>query len=542
MERRLYYITLFSIVAGIVLSCLLFGLFYHVETKSIQREFEAEINKKAELLSGSLTLQFEALYGVKLAFDNYGVLLPDEFSVLATTILSRHPQLEALEWVPYVAGKQRTEQESFVARRLPGFEFSERVASGDMVRATDRPAYFPVYYLEPLAGNEAFLGYDLGSNSIRLDAIRRARDSGEMQLSEGLKLLQPVGGSGDNSGLLSFLPVYRQPEPESVYRRRESLLGFVVGVFRIGEILPVTYLAGEEESLHYSLIDLSAPADNQVLYHYPLMTKQNDNLLDQLTYTRSVLQQGGRRWVLEATPTNAYFEQRRTVTPWLVFAAGSLFFGIVSWLGSTTLKRSKLFLAEIDSKNQQLNTANAKLERLTKTDCLTGIANRRFFDETYDQEFRRAQREDLPLALLIVDIDYFKEFNDNYGHQAGDRCLKLVANELERVLKRPADMIARIGGEEFGILLPNTTDGEVVAKQCRAAVERLNIEHRGAGELAFVTISVGVASAESVRDQTKDTLFNMADTALYQAKKGGRNRVRAIKIRPELADEVVSMC
>ena len=539
MERRLYYITLISMVTGVILSCFLFWLFYQVETKSIQREFESEVIKKADAITKVMELHFEALYNVKLAYDNYGPLEPNEFTVLASTTLARYPNIQALEWIPRVTDNQRSEREAQAAQRIPGFMFTERVASGEMVRATDRMAYYPVYYLEPVAGNEAALGYDLGSNSLRLDAIHRARDSGEMQLSQGLKLVQ-AGNEAD--GLLSFIPVYRTASPSSLKQRRESLLGFVLGVFRLGEILTAAYIPGEEAIMRYSLIDVGMPTDSQVLLRQPQSDKPLIGLFDSFSYSRSVLELGGRRWVLEALPTIAYYSQKRTLVPWLVFAGSVVFFVFVTGLGYVTMKRNMVFLQKIDTKNQELHIANATLERLTKIDGLTGIANRRHFDEFYEQEFRRALREEQPIALLVIDIDYFKQFNDTYGHQAGDRCLKLVANELKQVLKRPADMIARIGGEEFGILLPNTTDGEVVAKKCLTAIERLAIEHLGAGDQAVITISIGVVSAESVHGHTIDSLFNTADVALYQAKRAGRNRVRAIKVHRPLSAETASLC
>lgn len=539
MERRLYFITLFSILMGIVLSCLLFGLFYQVETTNIQREFEAEVEKKSDAITKEMELHFEALYSIKLAYDNYGQLGPDDFSTLATTTLIRHSTIQALEWIPIVKGYQRASVEGEAATRIPGFVFTERVATGEMVRATARPVYYPVYYLEPIAGNEAALGYDLGSNTVRLDAIHRARDTGGLQLSEGLKLVQ---ANDEQRGLLSFIPVYQIVSPQTVQQRQETLLGFVLGVFKLDEILSATYVSGEEEKMMYTLIDVGAPADNKVLYKQFNLGNQQQSLETEYSYTHSVLDRGGRRWVLEATPTKAYFAKKRTETPWIVFAVGNVFFSMSIWFGFITMKRNKVILQEIDIKNKELNEANTKLERMTKTDGLTGIANRRFFDEYLEQEFRRVQREDKPIALLIIDIDYFKAFNDTYGHQAGDRCLRLVATEIERVLKRPADMVARIGGEEFGILLPNTTNGEVVAKQCRAVVERLSIEHRGAKEVAFVTVSIGAISAESVKGHTTDTLFNTADAALYQAKKAGRNRVRAIKLHAELPAVMATQC
>jgi len=539
MDSRLIHVTVISIATGITLSCLFFWLFYKMETKNIQREFEDDVEVKASALYQKINFHLEALYSVKSTFDKSGVLSSSEFSDLVAQTLTRHKKIHALGWIPKVDHSARDEMEAPGRENRPGFQITERVATGEMVRASDRDVYYPVYYVEPVAGNHAVIGYDLGSNALRREAINRARDSGQLQLSGGVKLVQ---AAGEQSGLLSFIPVYNTEAPQALQQRQNTIVGFVVAVFNFDEIFNVAYVVGDERNMTLMLIDTTASKGNHQLFKQPQNNSGDNGLLKPFLYSQTVLDMGGRRWVLNAIPTEYYFSERRTTMPWLVLIGGNLFFAFATLFGFIILRRNKAINRDIDIKNQELNAANARLDRLTKTDGLTGISNRRCFDEYLDQEFRRAARESKPIALLLIDIDYFKAFNDNYGHQAGDRCLTLVATELERTLKRPADMIARIGGEEFGVLLPNTTNGEVVAKQCKAVLERLAIEHKASDVYPFVTISIGVVSAVSVANQTIESLFNTADAALYQAKKGGRNRVRAIKINGEVPKELVSLC
>lgn len=185
--------------------------------------------------------------------------------------------------------------------------------------------------------------------------------------------------------------------------------------------------------------------------------------------------------------------------------------------------------AELVKVLEELESANRELSRLSSLDGLTGIANRRHFEQIYDREWRRAQRTGHELAILFLDIDFFKYYNDTYGHQEGDDCLKQVATIAGSVLKRPGDLLARYGGEEFVIILPETgIDGAgKVAEAIRAAVESSRIPHIASTIAEHVTVSIGVAAGKlSLADEPQE-LIAMADKALYEAKNSGRNQVKA---------------
>jgi two-component system, chemotaxis family, response regulator WspR len=176
----------------------------------------------------------------------------------------------------------------------------------------------------------------------------------------------------------------------------------------------------------------------------------------------------------------------------------------------------------------ELARANLELQKLAALDGLTGIANRRRFDEAIGIEWQRARRRQAPLSLLMCDVDHFKNYNDSLGHPAGDLCLKKTAAVLTGQLKRPADLAARYGGEEFAILLPETDlEGALkLAEDCRLHLERLAQRHPDA-PCGTVTMSIGVASALPAEGGSIEALVEAADGALYEAKRGGRNRVAA---------------
>ncbi|MEJ2038058.1 MAG: diguanylate cyclase [Desulfosarcinaceae bacterium] len=183
-----------------------------------------------------------------------------------------------------------------------------------------------------------------------------------------------------------------------------------------------------------------------------------------------------------------------------------------------------------------LQKANEELQRLAALDGLTQIANRMRFDDRMIQEWRRARRDGNPLALVLGDIDYFKEYNDTYGHIKGDEALYAVAQAISAALKRPMDMVARYGGEEFAIVLPNTNlPGAMrVVNEVRAAVDALKIEHKTSRAKDHLTLSFGVAAIVPEGETSARELVQAADQALYKAKNTGRNRIVRMSGRPSL--------
>ena len=178
---------------------------------------------------------------------------------------------------------------------------------------------------------------------------------------------------------------------------------------------------------------------------------------------------------------------------------------------------------------RKLDEANRELTRLSSVDGLTCIPNRRSFDEALVREWRRAQRKNHPVSVLMADVDHFKNFNDTYGHQAGDDCLKAVAQALSGCVDRATDMVARYGGEEFVALLPETDERGAcaVANLMRSAVSSLAIAHPSSSVADHVTLSLGVACRvpQMEAESSASVLLREADKALYEAKRSGRNRV-----------------
>jgi len=176
---------------------------------------------------------------------------------------------------------------------------------------------------------------------------------------------------------------------------------------------------------------------------------------------------------------------------------------------------------------KELRTCQTNLENASSFDALTGIANRQTFSQHYEREWSRALRETEPLSVLIANIDYFKAYNDYYGYQKGDDCLKKIAQVIQQVLQRPTDFCARYCGEEFIILLPTTTakGGIYIAEKLRKAIIALNIPHKHSETQHYLTLSLGLATTSPMLKHKASDLIRAADHARFEAKKQGRNRL-----------------
>ena len=214
--------------------------------------------------------------------------------------------------------------------------------------------------------------------------------------------------------------------------------------------------------------------------------------------------------------------------PWIGFVSITIavaLYGLRAALLQSKYLRSQHDLAK---SGHALVDAIDRLRELSIRDGLTGIYNRRHFDEVLLAEWKRSIRTEKPLSLLLIDVDHFKKLNDRYGHPEGDECLKKIAEQLSKILRRSSDTLARYGGEEFAAILPETNkeSAQLIADAMRMSVEDLKIANEGSKATRVVTVSIGVCSEHATLSRPAEELLNAADAALYRAKKQGRNRVQ----------------
>ncbi|MBQ0743928.1 MAG: diguanylate cyclase [Pseudomonas sp.] len=507
MKRHPLLAIILLALIGLGICAALSRSLYNEETKSIASQFQGDIQQAAAVFEREVLLNLEVLHALKAAMDIMPGMHSDRFRTLSEGILDRSPAIMAFAWAPVIERDSLRGFERVQQRLVPGLRVTERNEDEQLVPVSDRPWYVPVQFIEPLDKNLAAMGFDLASESLRLAALETARDTGRLVATAGIKLVQEPD---TQQGFLVFAPLYRG-HPDTFERRQSTHYGYLNGVFRVGELANQAIGLGETSSLLFQVVDISDPEPNVL---YSNADPEDPRWVSELSFQTPLSDVAGRAWRIEAMPSQTYIDRRRGYLPALVMVSGGLFIALLVIYALINLHRNRL-----------LNEAKDKLEKMSLTDGLTNLANRRHFDQFLEHEWGRAKRLSTPLALIMLDIDYFKPFNDHYGHPAGDECLREVARILQGVVRRPTDLLARYGGEEFAIVLPDTDNAAQVAEACRAAVEAAKIEHKLSEIRSVVTVSVGVCARTPGPTTSLEELKEQADAALYRAKDAGRNMV-----------------
>jgi diguanylate cyclase (GGDEF)-like protein len=307
---------------------------------------------------------------------------------------------------------------------------------------------------------------------------------------------------------------------------------------------------------------LNAARENAVVFRYRL---EGANSIWVETTQRELqfaqLAPGTYRLDIEAQGSDGVWSSRRAEFPfeiltpwyrrwWFVLSCAlvplSVIVGVLRLRMLGGQKRERELLRLVEEKTADLRKANDDLERLSSTDPLTGLANRRVFNRALERECARLKRVGVVVSLLIMDVDYFKALNDSAGHQRGDEYLILIGAELTRIARRTTDIAARYGGEEFALILPGTSAWHAadIAESVRSAIASLQLPHTASPIATILTVSVGVATATPEWPDTPAELLAAADQALYAAKRGGRNRVEAAQrfaaLPPNVANHMVT--
>ncbi|MFI3246107.1 MAG: diguanylate cyclase [Ferrimonas sp.] len=524
-QRLMWLLTIatFSVCLFVYLATQL----YLSEHQKLSEKLQREVEKKAESLSWQLRSSINVLYQLEVLFYGSDHVSYPEFERVADGILARHIELQALEWVPRITHPQRAAAEQHWQQRYPDFIFTER-HDGALVPARQRIYYYPIYFVVPVATNERAFGFDLGSDPSRLSALLRARDDGELVASSAVQLIQD---DAKKKAILVIQPIFSQLT-QTRAQRREHLKGYVLGVFRLSEMLHNNFTRDPNSLISYRLLDDSA--DGALL----LEMGQVDYSQLPAAINISIPSVSGRHWRLQGIPQEHYYSSQISILPWAMGIGGSLAVLLLSIIWLQLLRQNVAIAQQVEQRTTELDEANSKLMALSLTDGLTGISNRRQFDEWLIQEWNDGKRHHRVLSLMMIDVDFFKKYNDNYGHHAGDQVLRKIASVLKDRLNRPRDLLARYGGEEFAVILPETCENvSVLAQALCDTVSQQRIPHKHGGNEGIVTISVGLMTLTPTDNNDYNHLLEMADQALYRAKADGRNRVVAYGSRPQLIEK-----
>jgi len=303
------------------------------------------------------------------------------------------------------------------------------------------------------------------------------------------------------------------------------------------------FVAHRRTAIRYRLVGLDGDwivDDRDGLARYPVLDAGSYRFEVALRNEQGGWSEGMRLAEIEVEPL---LYQRPAFFAAAVLALLGASFGVHRWAARRLLHRAAALETLVGQRTEQLQEANRQLEALAANDALTGLANRRVLQEALDRELRRAARARTEISLVMIDVDYFKRYNDSLGHLAGDECLRQLALALRSAASRPADVVARYGGEEFAVLLPETAAAAAaaIAESLRQLVQKLAIAHPASPAARCVTISAGVTSLVPAAGMAPEDLVAAADEALYRAKQNGRNQVlvsdRAAR-QPAVAAEV----
>lgn len=509
------------------------------ELENINSEFSKQSVLLSDTLESKLQQNVEVVYSIHSLFKTSESVTREQFRNFVQGALQRNSSIHALSWNPVVSARERSQFEQQIrSEGRANFTITERNLAGNLIPAEQRQNYVVVDYIEPLQGNEKAIGYDVYSNPIRRQAMDYASLSGDIVATNPIRLVQETS---NQTGILVFVPVYTGgATPDSELDKARLLKGFVVGVFRTGDLLDQSLPGIKMTDIVVELFDITDPEQPVPIAGYELDQQANGRILplEQIPYAEQALSWqrdfrfAQRNWSIKVGASDLYLNKHRSWVAWGVMTAGLLF---ATLLGAFLLiltgrvildqARANELSKQIKQRElveQTLHTVNQQLEKLARTDSLTQVHNRRSIQEIgreYDAESKRYKTS---YSVIMLDIDYFKDVNDRYGHHVGDKVLQEVASLISEQM-RETDFIGRWGGEEFVILskLTNLKDCKNYAQRLRKAVADQDIDPIG-----NITISLGVSAHK--QDEKFEDVVRRADKALYTAKDKGRNRVESL--------------
>lgn len=438
-------------VAGCALSFYLFQLTWGWEREQMEGRFLELARDRVSSISREIDLALQEIEAIGAFYAASPKVERHEFHVFVAPFLKHRYGIQALEWIPRVPQSRRAAYEE-AARRdgFANFRITERQTQGRMVPAAEREEYFPVYFVEPYRGNEIALGFDLASDTTRLEGLRTSRDTGRMRATARITLVQETG---KQFGFLVYLPVYRQgPPPAAAEERRKNLRGFALGVFRVGDILDRAMARLEPRGIDVHLFDISAPMGRQFLALHAASpgetptgtTRDREQLLQTPLHHGEEFEIAGRTWTVICTPTPEFIAAGTSRMPWGVLGTGLCLTGLLVAYLSLILSR-------------MTQTRRFALESLhAKEDMEREMAVRKRAEEDLknSKQFLETVLNSVGDAISIIDVTDFtivganRSFLEIYGWKEeavlGKPCYRVTHNRSEPC--RPPDDVCPLLG------------------------------------------------------------------------------------------------
>jgi len=512
--------------------CIVSGYWlYQSDEARIVESFRHRVSEGVRLLEKDIDASLSNLLSTADFFSHSYNVTEEEFNDYAESVMGRSQAMYGIVWQPYVEHKDIADFEQQRSIHHPNFKV--RGIDPIIRKPVDdikQDVYFPITYARLAKDGEGFQNIYGIDNSM----VPNRKRTFEMALEHDALMITPkilLGASKEaGTGFLAVKPVRYKGIDES-----QPYSGIVSIAFSTVNLINHSAVIELGTDIDIVLKDIT---DEMTAYMF-IQSLDKGAVLEKHRFQVELRERGGRHWVLEAAPSRSFIDSQRSLVP--VQLSILLFVLVTFALTNAALltRRERQVRILVKDRTEALHKANYKLSQLASTDALTGIANRRAFDEHLNKEFRRAKRNHQPLTVMLIDIDYFKKFNDFYGHKTGDECLQEVAATLTNTFQRAGDHVSRFGGEEFAVVLSGETETVELAEHAVEEIFKMHVPHAASEVAKYVTASVGFVTLYPSDKVSVDDMIIAADDALYQAKGNGRNC--AIEAKVKKSAEVIEL-
>lgn len=399
---------------GCIVSFIFFINLKEQSNVQIEEKFKYTFQRQTNSFQRELDLNIQILYSIERFYSSSENVTRDEFKTYVKYSLDKHKSIQALEWIPLILDKKRKLYEYLAQNELKiDFNIKEKSTNGQMIIAKKRKSYYPVYYMEPLKGNEKALGFDLASNAIRLSSLKEAKETREIAITDKITLVQE---KGKQSGFLIFIPIWEK-------QKQKQVKGFILGVYRIGDMIKTAY--------NYNKIDSSMVTtwlvDETKVNKHELLFTNGSKLEDYKKYKSLPIKLHNKIWVLYAKESQAFINQNKSNFHYFVLITGLLLTLLITYIFSLKIKKNIKLQKDIDEKTKNLLLSNTKLEELNKTlniQIEKGTVDNRKKDQLLLHQSKLAAMGEMigaishqwrqPLNTLALQVQFIEEdYNEN---------------------------------------------------------------------------------------------------------------------------------